>query len=203
VDTSPAPAPTSPPRSRPRPSGGPTFRTPRFDVRPWAAGDLFALHEVLGDPRVVWWDEEAGPLAHSQEVLDRVRQATERGRAGCGWFAVVERVSGEVVANVLLRTPTLEVDGIEIGWHVRVADQGRGIATEVAAAAVDHARLRLGASRIIAVISLGNRPSERVAAKLGMQPSAPFPHLGLPHRLHVLDLPGAGPLEPPVGDRDA
>jgi RimJ/RimL family protein N-acetyltransferase len=203
VDTSPLPAPSSATRSRPRASGGPTFRTRRFDVRPWAADDLLALHEVLGDPRVVWWDEEAGPLAHSQEVLDRVRQATERGPAGCGWFAVVERDSGEVVANVLLRAPTLEVDGIEIGWHVRVVDQGRGIATEVAAVAVDHARRRLRASRLVAVISLGNRPSERVAAKLGMRPSAPFPHLGLLHRLHVLDLQGAAAVETPVGDRDA
>jgi RimJ/RimL family protein N-acetyltransferase len=183
------PPPTPPPPERAAPVAAPVFRSRRFDVRPWTAADLLALHEVLGDPRVVWWDEDAGPLSHSQEVLDRVRHATEHGPAGYGWFAVVDRERGEVVGNVLLREPSVSSDGIEIGWHVRVADQGRGVATEVAVAAIDHARRRLGATRIVALISTGNLPSERVAAKLGMHASAPFPHLGLPHRLHVLDLP--------------
>jgi RimJ/RimL family protein N-acetyltransferase len=174
---------------RTRPTSTVAFRTPRFDVRPWGDGDLLALHQVLGDPRVVWWDEEAGSLAHSQQVLDRVRHATAHGRAGCGWFAVVERTTGEVVGNVLLREPVVEADGIEVGWHVRVADQGRGIATEVARAAVAHARDQLGATRVVALISCGNTASERVAAKLGMDASGVFAHLGLPHRLHVLDLP--------------
>jgi [ribosomal protein S5]-alanine N-acetyltransferase len=164
------------------------FRTRRFDVRPWTDGDLLALHRVLGDPRVVWWDEEAGPLSHSQQVLDRVRHATTHGRAGCGWFAVVERATGEVVGNLLLREPVVDADGVEVGWHVRVTDQGRGVATEVGRAAVAHARDHLGATRVVALISTGNTPSERVAAKLGMRPSGVFPHLGLPHRLHVLDL---------------
>jgi [ribosomal protein S5]-alanine N-acetyltransferase len=172
-----------------RPPAPVAFGTRRFDVRPWADGDLFALHQVLGDPRVVWWDDEAGSLAHSQQVLDRVRHATTHGRAGCGWFAVVERATGDVVGNVLLREPVVAADGIEVGWHVRVADQGRGIATEVARAAVAHARDHLGAARVVALISTGNTPSERVAAKLGMRPSDAFTHLGLPHRLHVLDLP--------------
>jgi [ribosomal protein S5]-alanine N-acetyltransferase len=169
---------------------GPTFRSRRFDVRPWEERDLLALHLVLGDPRVVWWDEEAGPLAHSDEVLARILRASAHGPDGCGWFAVVDRADGEVVGNVVVRAPIVEADGLEIGWHVRVTDQGRGIATEVARAAIEHARHRLGASRVVALIATGNLPSERVAAKLGMRPSEPFAHLGLPHRLHVLDLPG-------------
>jgi [ribosomal protein S5]-alanine N-acetyltransferase len=172
-----------------RPPAAVTFRTRRFDVRPWTDGDLVALHQVLGDPRVVWWDEDAGSLAHSQQVLDQVRHATAHGRAGCGWFAVVDRATGEVVGNVLLREPVVEADGVEVGWHVRVADQGRGIATEVARGAIAHARDHLAATRVVALISTGNAPSERVAAKLGMRPSGAFPHLGRPHRLHVLDLP--------------
>jgi [ribosomal protein S5]-alanine N-acetyltransferase len=184
VNARPAPVGTRPPTA-----AAVAFRTGRFDVRPWADGDLLALHQVLGDPRVVWWDEEAGPLAHSQQVLDRVRHATAHGRAGCGWFAVVERATGEVVGNVLLREPVVETDGVEIGWHVRVVEQGRGVATEAARAAVTHARDHLGATRVVALISTGNTPSERVAAKLGMRPSGVLAHLGLPHRLYVLDLP--------------
>jgi RimJ/RimL family protein N-acetyltransferase len=171
----------------------PTFHSRRFDVRPWTRGDLVAVHQVLGDPRVVWWDDEAGPLTHSRLVLERIRHATAHGAAGAGWFAIVERETGAVVGNVLLRQPAVETDGVEIGWHVRVDDQGRGIATEVARAAIEHARAHLGATRVVALISVGNLPSERVAAKLGMRPSEVVPHLGRPHRLHVLDLP--------VGDR--
>jgi RimJ/RimL family protein N-acetyltransferase len=178
----------SPPAPGPPPDGVTLLRTRRFDVRAWTDDDLAALHAVLGDPRVVWWDDEAGPLEHSREVLRRVQHATAHGPDGCGWFAVVERTSGEVVGNLMLREPLVEEEGLEIGWHVRVADQGRGVATEVARAAVEHARDRLHAERVVALISTGNLPSERVAAKLHMRPTATFDHLGVPHRLHVLDL---------------
>ena len=48
--------------------------------------------------------------------------------------------------------------------------QGRGYATEAAAACRDYARTALGASRLIAIIHPDNRPSQRVAEKIGLRP---------------------------------
>jgi len=47
--------------------------------------------------------------------------------------------------------------------------QGRGYATEAAAASRDFARDVLGASRLTAIISPLNVPSQRVAAKIGLK----------------------------------
>lgn len=185
--------PTTQPRTSAPPAGAAIFRTRRFDVRRWGAGDLLALHQVLGDPRVVWWDPEAGSLEHSRTILARIRDATVRAPDGCGWFAVVERDREEIVGNIVLREPTVDSDGLEIGWHVRVADQRRGVATEAARGAIEHTGRHLALPRVVALIAVGNAASERVAAKLGMRASGPFLHLGLPHRLHVLDLPVRGP----------
>jgi RimJ/RimL family protein N-acetyltransferase len=60
------------------------------------------------------------------------------------------------------------VTELEVGHHIRAALQGRGLATEAAEACRDHARDILGADRLIAIIDPRNRPSQRVAEKLGL-----------------------------------
>jgi RimJ/RimL family protein N-acetyltransferase len=73
-------------------------------------------------------------------------------------------------------SPPLQVDGVtelEVGYHIRAALQGRGLATEAATACCDYARDVLGADRLIALIGLRNRPSQRVAEKLGLAAREP------------------------------
>jgi RimJ/RimL family protein N-acetyltransferase len=60
------------------------------------------------------------------------------------------------------------VTELEVGYHIRAALQGRGLATEAAAACRDYARDVLKAERLIAIIDPRNRPSQRVAEKLGL-----------------------------------
>jgi RimJ/RimL family protein N-acetyltransferase len=60
------------------------------------------------------------------------------------------------------------VTELEVGYHIRAVLQGGGLATEAAAACRDYARDVLGVSRLIAIIDPRNRPSQRVAEKLGM-----------------------------------
>ena len=66
-----------------------------------------------------------------------------------------------------------EVGGVtelEVGYHVLPALQGRGYATEAAAASRDFARDVVGAKRLVAIIHPDNRPSQRVAEKIGLRP---------------------------------
>jgi RimJ/RimL family protein N-acetyltransferase len=65
------------------------------------------------------------------------------------------------------------VDGVtelEVGYHVLPEFQGLGYATEAAAASRDFARAVLGARRLIAIIHPDNKPSQRVAEKIGLRP---------------------------------
>jgi RimJ/RimL family protein N-acetyltransferase len=62
------------------------------------------------------------------------------------------------------------VDEIEVGYHLLPAYQGRGYATEAAAACRAAAQETFGFDRVIAVINPDNVPSRRVAERIGLQP---------------------------------
>jgi RimJ/RimL family protein N-acetyltransferase len=108
---------------------------------------------------------------------------------GFGLWLVELRQTGAFVGDCSL-TPQ-DVDGtpeIKVGYHVRRALQGRGYATEAAAAARDHARDVLGLARLVAVIHPGNVVSQRVAEKTGLTLEKEFERHGTRKRLCVRNL---------------
>ena len=76
----------------------------------------------------------------------------------------------------------------EVGFHVKPSAQGNGFATEAALACVDHARELEVAAILTAMIHRGNRPSQRVAEKLGMQRNPELRHKSPSHEVVSLDL---------------
>jgi RimJ/RimL family protein N-acetyltransferase len=141
--------------------------TPRLAFREMTPDDLDDMAALLGDPQV---------MRHYPHPKSR-----QEASAWIGWNQRLYRDHGfglwlltlgetsEFVGDCGL-TPQ-QVDGvteIEVGYHVRSALQGRGLASEAAAACRDHARDVFGLERLIAIIDPGNRPSQRVAEKLGM-----------------------------------
>ncbi len=124
-------------------------------------------------------DTEA--LAHWGEPLDRegTRSWIERNMAryedvGFGRCAVILRESGELIGDCGLIPTTVEgTDEVELGWIVAAAYQGRGIATEAAAAWRDYAFETVGLKRIVSMISERNVASRRVAEKLGFTVERP------------------------------
>ena len=66
----------------------------------------------------------------------------------------------------------IEVDGVsiaELGYDFRSDYWHQGLATEAARAVRDYAFHSLRLPRLISLIRVGNRPSQRVAEKLGMR----------------------------------
>jgi RimJ/RimL family protein N-acetyltransferase len=141
--------------------------TPRLAFREMTPDDLDDMAALLGDPEVMRYyphpkgrDEASGWIAWNQRLYRE---------HGFGLWLLTLRESGEFVGDCGL-TPQV-VDGaveIEVGYHVRAAFQGRGLATEAAAACRDYARDVLRVDRLIAIIDPRNRPSQRVAEKLGL-----------------------------------
>jgi RimJ/RimL family protein N-acetyltransferase len=114
--------------------------------------DLDDMAALLGDP----------------EVMTYYPRPKTRQEAGL-WL--LNTAEGDFVGDCGL-TPQV-VDGVtelEVGYHVLPALQRRGYATEAAAAARDFARTVLGATRLVAIIHPDNRPSQRVAEKIGLLP---------------------------------
>jgi ribosomal-protein-alanine N-acetyltransferase len=143
------------------------LKTRRLTLRPLCAGDLDDICLLLGD---------ADALVLWGEALDRdgARSWIERNVAryeadGFGRCAIVLRATGELVGDCgLIRTEVEGIPEVELGWIVRKAHWGRGIATEAAHAWRDLAFTQLGLDRIVSMISEQNGASRRVAEKLGM-----------------------------------
>ena len=79
------------------------------------------------------------------------------------------------------------MEEVEIGWHTRPGRKGEGIAPEAAAAARDWAFANLEVDHLISLVRPENRPSGRVAEKIGMQVDREVDHKGLRHNVYRID----------------
>jgi RimJ/RimL family protein N-acetyltransferase len=141
--------------------------TPRLALREMTPDDLDDMAGLLGDPEVMRYyphpksrDEALAWIAWNQRLYRE---------HGFGLWLLTLRNSGEFVGDCgLTPQPVDGVTELEVGYHVRATLQGRGLATEAAAACRDYARDVLKVDRLIAIIDPRNRPSQRVAEKLGL-----------------------------------
>lgn len=128
--------------------------------------DLDAMASLLGDPEVMRFypspktrDQAAAWIAWNQ------KNYVEHGYG----LWIVETLAGEFVGDCGLTWQKVNgVSKLEVGYHVGAAWQGRGIATEAAAACRDFARDQVGVRELVAIIHPENRASQRVAEKIGM-----------------------------------
>jgi RimJ/RimL family protein N-acetyltransferase len=141
---------------------------PRLTFRDMTPGDLDNMAALLGDPDVMTYYPRPKTRPEAAQWIDW-NHGLYRTRGYGLWLLTT--ADGDFVGDCGL-TPQV-VDGVtelEVGYHVLPALQGRGYATEAAAASRDFARTVLGAKRLIAIIHPDNRPSQRVAEKIGLLP---------------------------------
>ena len=155
--------------------------TERLLLRQWAEADLPAFFDIYSRDEVTRW---LGPQPRrSVADLDEARRGLERWRgfsaglaAPLGLWAIVPlgpdaEPQAEPVGTALL-LPLSDADGptglTEVGWHLHPGYQGKGFATE-AAAALLQAAAAAGIREILALTDLDNTPSQAVATRLGMR----------------------------------
>ena len=132
------------------------------------ADDLDDMAGLLGDPRVMTYYPRPKTREEAAKWIGWNRGLYQTHGFGL-WLMTTP--DGGFVGDCGL-TPQV-VDGVtelEVGYHVTPALQGQGFATEGAAASRDFARTVLSAPRLIAIIHPDNRPSQRVAEKIGLRP---------------------------------
>jgi RimJ/RimL family protein N-acetyltransferase len=128
----------------------------RLTFRDMSPADLDDLARLLGDPEVMTYYPRPKTRAEAAQWIEWNRGLYRTHGYGL-WL--LSAADGSFVGDCGL-TPQ----------HVRPELQGRGYATEAAAASRDFARDVLGATRLIAIIHPDNRPSQRVAEKIGLRP---------------------------------
>jgi RimJ/RimL family protein N-acetyltransferase len=143
--------------------------------------DLWALHQ---DPDVaaywgVWSREDARTFASFCGQAWSVDGVSK-------WIAYDSVDSSIVGRGGLSRAMVGGELRVEVGWTLRGACRGRGLATEIGRAGLDFAFDELGADEVVAFTETANAPSRAVMERLGMTDPRPITHDGEPFVLYVI-----------------
>jgi len=87
---------------------------------------------------------------------------------GFGIWGIEEKSTGELIGRIGLQFFD-QFEDVELVWMLAKSAWGKGFASEGARAAIDHGLNTLALPRIAAVIHQENKPSIRLAERLGME----------------------------------
>ncbi len=154
------------------------LETPRLLLREMSLDDLDFVAGMLAHPEVMRFY----PQVYSrQEAEGWIRRALGRyEQYGHGFWLVIEKESAQPVGQVGLLPQMIEgIDEKEIGYLLHRPFWKRGFAAEAALAVREHAFARYDRPSVIALIRPINKPSQGVAARIGMRPTRLTLHGGL------------------------
>lgn len=152
------------------------LRTERLLLRRWRDADDAPMTAINRDPEVTRYLNRPVTEAALAAFLPMFAEHWERH--GFGPFALESLVgwagteSGALLGFAGIAYPAYlpaMAERPEIGWRLARSAWGRGLATEAALAARDHAFEVLGLPELIAVVHPENARSQSVARKLGME----------------------------------
>ena len=144
------------------------LETPRLLLRQFSLDDAAFIFALVNDP--AWLrhigDRNVRNLDDARGYIGRGMAAFERQGYGMGVVAV--RATGEPagIAGLIKRDGLEDVD---LGFAFLPAYRGQGLASESAAAVLEHGMRVLGMKRIVAIVSEANDPSIKILEKLGMR----------------------------------
>jgi len=169
------------------------LETARLVMREWRTEDFDPFHAMNRDPYVRQFYADHNSVQQSRDFLARAKERDLRD----GYFfqPIIEKASNSFIGYVGLSKIDFEAaftGSTEIGWTLRHDNWGKGYATEMAGALIDHAFAVLELAEVIAFTVPINARSRRVMEKLGMnhEEDEGFEHPmvpeGHPYRFQVL-----------------
>lgn len=168
------------------------IETERLILRAFRDEDRAPFAAINGDPRVADWLGGVRDRAASDELIDRINAGIAQN--GYDFWAAVRKSDDVLVGMIGLRMELHDPPApcLEMGWRLAVAAQGRGLATEGAAAALAWGFETQPVDEILAWTAATNLASQAVMRRIGMtpDPSRDFDHprlaLESPLRRHVV-----------------
>jgi RimJ/RimL family protein N-acetyltransferase len=165
-------------------SDGIYLETERLVLRRLTDDDIDPLFDLDSDPDVMRY--LTGGVPHTREFI--VRKALPHYLSfyerytDFGFWAAVERSSGAFIGWFHFRPFKENPEEIELGYRLKKAHWGRGLATEGSRALIEKGFLELGVQTVVATTMAVNHRSRHVMEKLGMRlecefdfPGEPFP----------------------------
>ncbi|ERN53637.1 GNAT family N-acetyltransferase [Alkalihalophilus marmarensis] len=143
-----------------------TLETERLTIRPFTKEDIPALHTIFSDPETM--QHYPAPFSYEKTKSWVEKNLQRYQKDGHGLWAVCFRETGEVIGDCGLVTQQVEgKKEIELGYHINKKHWSKGYATEAAVACRDYGFQQLKVDRLISLIVPKNKPSIRVAEKIG------------------------------------
>jgi ribosomal-protein-alanine N-acetyltransferase len=160
-------------------------QTERLLARKPTAEDRALYHSHFTRPEIEAWLRPSPLPPFSAQVIDELVDGDQVHwqNHGFGPWILIEKKTGAFAGRGGLSWTTVEDTAqVELPWSIEPELHGRGLATEAARAACDHAR-ELELEQVIALVLPANTPSRRVAEKAGFEEDGEVIHAGLPHLL--------------------
>jgi RimJ/RimL family protein N-acetyltransferase len=141
------------------------YRTERLRLVPIDARHASELWELHQDEGIARWN----PLSRGQ-ALRFAERMEGSWRRGVGKWLAYEESTGALVGRGGPSWALVEgAERVEIGWALRQEVWGRGYATEIGRAGLDHAFSVLGVEEVVAFTEVHNARSRAVMERLGMR----------------------------------
>lgn len=140
------------------------IETERLILRPVQNEDFPRWAEFMADPECTRF--LGGPIPASTAWRGMMSMAGAWHLTGVAMFSVIEKSTGLWMGRLGPWRPE-GWPGTEVGWGLHRDAWGKGYAVEGAAATLDYAFDVLGWQEVIHCIDPDNRPSEKVAERLG------------------------------------
>ncbi|MGH3912516.1 MAG: aldo/keto reductase [Pseudonocardiaceae bacterium] len=147
------------------------LETDRLVLRRFTAADVDLLVELDGDPGVMRFitGGRATPREIVQDdILPTFLRYYERF-AGFGFWAAVQKSTGEYLGWFHFRPPPERPEDVELGYRLRRMAWGHGYATEGSRALIRKGFTELGVQRVVASTMTVNTASRRVLEKVGLR----------------------------------
>jgi len=147
------------------------LETARMYLRKFGPGDALLLFELDSDAEVMRFITKGKATSLTEiehEILPRILGYYRRSPPQGVWAAHL-RSTGEFIGWFHLRADKIEPDEMELGYRLKRAVWGCGLATEGSRALVQKGVQDWGYSRICARAIVGNFASRRVMEKAGLQ----------------------------------
>jgi RimJ/RimL family protein N-acetyltransferase len=170
---------------------GPTLETARLILRPPIHDDFDGFASMAQEEDTMRFIGGTAPRDAAWRVMATLTGAW--ALLGYSMFSVIEKETGRWIGRLGPWRPGGKEGGWpgdEVGWGMVRAAQGKGLAAEGAAAAIDWAFDHLGWEEMIHCIDARNAPSIALARRLGSERIREGVALAAPFDANVVDIYG-------------
>jgi RimJ/RimL family protein N-acetyltransferase len=165
------------------------IETERLILRMYRLSDFEDHFKLCADPNVMRYLLGGKPLSRLEAWRHMAFLVGHWELLGYGYFAAEEKASGRFVGRIGFTNPE-GWPGFELGWTLAPEFQGKGFATEGARRLLEYAFNEMGYAHVISVIHPDNKPSIKVAERLGEKHEGRTEIAGVPMMIYGVDKPG-------------